>query len=99
MGIVSRIHGDNRCRQRNAVWEHANNNEECVVDPVELAVGSRVDAGCLEHVDDSLAALEVWHHLVGHVSCFRDAAHGVFLGVGVHADFYCVVGGIPVSAL
>lgn len=79
--------------------EHADEDEEGVVDPVELWRRGSGDAGGVEEREDLLAAGQVRRDFVRQVAVVADGADGKELRGRVHADFDAVAEALPVGAL
>ena len=96
--VVPRIHRDDG-GGRAFVREHADEDEEGVVDPIEGRVCGGVEAGGVEHGDDAVGHGEVGDELVGDVFGRVDVGDGGFGGFGVGGDLDFVAEGGPVSSL
>lgn len=56
--IEARVHGDECCWWA-AVGKHADEDEICIVDPIEIGISGNVEAGVFEEGDASFAGLEI----------------------------------------
>ena len=73
--VVSRIHTDDG-RWRTSVRKHSDENEVCIVDPIELGVLAGVDILRSQHVDDTLSGGYVWVEFVVHVFVWMHVCDG-----------------------
>lgn len=63
MGVISGVHGD-ECGWRATVGEHTDQDEICIVDPVEGVVATDIVPGLVEQVNATLCGLQIVVDLV-----------------------------------
>ena len=96
--VVARVHADN-CGGRTTVREHPDEDQVCVVNPVEARVALGFEPSGTEHVDASVAGPQVWIELVVGIFGRMDVCHWRFIRLGVCGYLNDVVEGGPMCAL
>ena len=61
--IKAGVHGDDCC-WRAAIWEHPDEDEVGVMDPIEVRVGFDIETFCFEHLNASVCSRNVGVKLV-----------------------------------
>jgi hypothetical protein len=88
--VEAGVHGD-ECCWGTAVWEHPDQDEIGVVDPVEVGVGLGVKAFGFQHLDAAVCGRNVGVQLVVGVLGWVNICDGAFVGGGVGGDLDLVV--------
>lgn len=96
--VVARVHGDDCCWGA-TVWEHADEDEIGVVDPVECGVLLCFQTGFLQKVNTDISVRKVRIGFVIDIFGGMDVCYGGFVRVGVCRDFNLVVERGPVCSL
>jgi hypothetical protein len=98
MWVEARVHADD-CRGRAFFWKHADQDQICIVNPIECIVWSCIHAAFAQCFDALFATLEVRVELVVGVFAGMHVCDGGFDGLGVHGyvDAVCAPG-VPVRS-
>ena len=86
--------------RRTLVWEHADENEVGVMNPIEFVIAADLKIVGSKHFNTPFSAFKIRNQLVIHILGGVDVGNGRFTWGRIHGDFDLIVAGtIPMGAL